>query len=887
MDFEEQLEKAEKSPYPSLVGASVKSADDSPHNNYIHPEKYTGTSKRKAGKKSILDTSVGASLDDLISEGALLGSDEDFDRFLDDKGNVRSDAKFSKDKSQDTYSSKNTDAHKPVHESSLKNLIDDEAAVLSPVDSTASDAPQLNAVGTKSLAELEDYSTPNLSEYQIGHQISDHSHLLDSVKSHDLSRLPTAEDTESRSKTNIAYPKAEDTTRVARPSNFRSNSGIATNRLDFGSNVNVAASDSLHTPYFQSDERSSSRSRSRVAFRDQSRERSRSRSASMMTPHLARGDSYKNTHEVTPSKYELPADMKVEEDEEPEDRRSRQSKPTLGDSIAAAEASGSEAESVTRDPSLVTSGDYTNFNADGHDNMLSGKNLYSMRSESSTNYLRSISRSRSRKPTSDIGSHSFVNEKNEANPEELEREGALTTDDPYSQVDDLDNMMKKVLKGSAEKSAANSRNSIRGASAKGISVEAAKKKEARSKLGQDACESEIEKKNHMSLARKDAHDDPIAALEGPAKSENSDTSVTDQDISVSDDGSKGAVNDVSAEEKDQEASGQLRASQAPTLSARDIHATGSKPHEPTTTISNAETDLEISDVANAGVNDVSAEEKNAETREQVLAEKAATMTASDIQVGSHSPGPENAQSEEKNFDDSNISSGGYQDRASKNDVSTQTEKDTPTSSANERQLQLDEEMDQNQSKEIKPDENTDVTSEEEKNKVSSPIIPGPKSSNDDTTKLTDETGDNKSQVAEDSHNLITEIDNIPAGSDGNTTQEVSGTVSEEAEEEFDVSPEELREHLKSLPVYLFTSLAGGMQIITRTNRLATILTANGVKFEYRDLGTDEKAKRLWRREAAGKTLPGVVRGDDFIGDWKYIEEINEEYLLEKVLYENF
>ncbi|KAM9915378.1 hypothetical protein OXX80_014090, partial [Metschnikowia pulcherrima] len=60
-----------------------------------------------------------------------------------------------------------------------------------------------------------------------------------------------------------------------------------------------------------------------------------------MTPHLARGDSYKNTHEVTPSKYELPADMKVEEDEEPEDRRSRQSKPTLGDSIAAAEASGS------------------------------------------------------------------------------------------------------------------------------------------------------------------------------------------------------------------------------------------------------------------------------------------------------------------------------------------------------------------------------------------------------------------------------------------------------------------------------------------------------------------------------------------------------------------
>lgn len=101
MDFEEQLEKAEKSPYPSLVGASVKSADDSPHQNYIHPEKYTGVGKTKPGKKSILNSSISASLDDLISEGALLGSDEDFDRFLDDKGNVLSDAKFSKEKADE------------------------------------------------------------------------------------------------------------------------------------------------------------------------------------------------------------------------------------------------------------------------------------------------------------------------------------------------------------------------------------------------------------------------------------------------------------------------------------------------------------------------------------------------------------------------------------------------------------------------------------------------------------------------------------------------------------------------------------------------------------------------------------------------------------------
>ncbi|GME72230.1 unnamed protein product [Ambrosiozyma monospora] len=90
------------------------------------------------------------------------------------------------------------------------------------------------------------------------------------------------------------------------------------------------------------------------------------------------------------------------------------------------------------------------------------------------------------------------------------------------------------------------------------------------------------------------------------------------------------------------------------------------------------------------------------------------------------------------------------------------------------------------------------------------------------------------------------------------------------------------------PVYVYTSLAGGFQIMTRTNRLTTILTANRIKFEYRDLGTDEEAKKIWRRYCGGKTLPGVVRGkDDYIGNWEEVEEANENYEVRSLVYESY
>lgn len=95
--------------------------------------------------------------------------------------------------------------------------------------------------------------------------------------------------------------------------------------------------------------------------------------------------------------------------------------------------------------------------------------------------------------------------------------------------------------------------------------------------------------------------------------------------------------------------------------------------------------------------------------------------------------------------------------------------------------------------------------------------------------------------------------------------------------------------LKDQPVYIYTSLAGGgFHMIPRTNRLTTILTANKVPFTYRDLGTDEEARKVWKRYSSGRTLPAVVRGkDDIIGNWQEMDEYAEYYEVRKRIYEMY
>lgn len=747
MDIEEQLDRAEKLPYPSLVGSSVKSADDSPHNNYIHPEKYTGNCNPVQKKKSLLNQTIGASLDDLISEGALLGSEEDFDRFLDDKGNVRSDAKYL------GKNSSGKDAKAPLH---LRES--------SPGDSVVSPPPEVHSEKPTALTDLavsesivesvasgdaqpgnsiygaENFSTPNLSEYQLDHQISDHSELLDSVKSYDLSKLPSSNDSELKSKSNDAFGISERVSYSIRPSTAKGNQAFAAQPLEYGENAKVVESDSLHTPFFQRDERSPSRSRfpiSRI-------ERSRSRSTDRHGPrsHLARGDSYKNTHDDLPSKYELPAGLDVEEEIEDDARESRRSRPTLGESVAAAEEEirRKESQSVTRDPSLVTSGDYTNFNVDGSSAVLSDKNLYLVRSESSTNYLRSISRSRSRQPgSSKDTSHLLTekNEKNDANPAELVSEGAYVSDDPYGQVDGLDDMMKKVLTTGA---------------------------------------AQTDKKSQKNL-----------------------------------------------------------------------------------------------------VNDVSAIKKVTETKEQSIPEQ------NDV-----SEKIEEMDEEEKEVNEEEV-------KESENEKEVEPLKSDDLEEVPNVEVEADSEEKQPVSPEVKSGSTLDAVKEKagelvealngasEAAVLEAKEVPAALAASTKSTEAESESTE-KNIEEEKREDAVTSVEE-PKAEVQQKEEETTVIEEEDDDEEFDVSPEELKKHLESLPIYLFTSLAGGMQIVNRTNRLVTILNANGIKFEYRDLGTDEEAKKVWRRYAQGKTLPGIARDDEIIGNWEYIEEVNEDYRLREVLYE--
>ncbi|KAK6863441.1 hypothetical protein K6H11_005842 [Candida tropicalis] len=221
MDIEERLEQAEKSETPSLVGSSIRSADDSSHNNYIHPEKYNSRKENSTNNKlnnySSLSSAITASLDDLINEGALLGSEEDFDKFLEQDGSVKIDAIIEEDathaekhpkKDQEKESNEEEEEEKekePKVENASKTVDDEpieaetEASEVSsgkstPPETASNSAPVSSSgtTGSSSFYQQEDYSTPNLSEYQLEHDIKDHGDLLDHVQSYDLQKLPTS-----------------------------------------------------------------------------------------------------------------------------------------------------------------------------------------------------------------------------------------------------------------------------------------------------------------------------------------------------------------------------------------------------------------------------------------------------------------------------------------------------------------------------------------------------------------------------------------------------------------------------------------------------------------------------------------------------------------------
>lgn len=61
-------------------------------------------------------------------------------------------------------------------------------------------------------------------------------------------------------------------------------------------------------------------------------------------------------------------------------------------------------------------------------------------------------------------------------------------------------------------------------------------------------------------------------------------------------------------------------------------------------------------------------------------------------------------------------------------------------------------------------------------------------------------------------------------------------------------------------------------MVSDTNRMAHILTANKVKYMGVDVGTDPKARKIWRWKAKGRQLPAIVREGEVMCDLKQLED---------------
>jgi hypothetical protein len=89
-------------------------------------------------------------------------------------------------------------------------------------------------------------------------------------------------------------------------------------------------------------------------------------------------------------------------------------------------------------------------------------------------------------------------------------------------------------------------------------------------------------------------------------------------------------------------------------------------------------------------------------------------------------------------------------------------------------------------------------------------------------------------------------------------------------------------------IYIYTSLANAQfNLNSDTNRMSTILQNNRIEFQLVDLGTNERAKKLWKWRSKGKKLPGIVRGEEILGNLVDLEEANEFGEVQEFLYDPY
>ncbi|ODQ80947.1 hypothetical protein BABINDRAFT_160384 [Babjeviella inositovora NRRL Y-12698] len=834
----------ELTPTVSLVGSSVRCADDT--SEATPPPNTKSKSKSKSKKKKKSKASVTTSLDDLISEGALLASEEDFAEFLDDSGNVKSEIvasvkggpkELTKNPSKDEISKDEISKEEISKEEISKGEIASNGATAGIVPGTpdsvsATPEPPSPVRGTVSepshgdsaaASYDQDHYTPSLMILEAEGALLSSSDLLPSHSVDDLSQH-----------------SAEPTVVPARVQ-FTEETPEVVSHVDSLFTVPAGARDGSASPFIHA--RSSSRVKESLNLNPH-------KPLNMSKPHLARGDSYQNTHDRSPSPscepevQELVGEELVEEEDE-------------------ADRTGRTGRTVT---SGVDRPKYT-------------------RSASSQAYLRSISRSRSRQPSvgSRVAHHEETNEV-------LTEEGALIggnldmrpdlqelADKAYGEEkhSNLHEHSKVIAEAEEDEEPADGDVTLTQETAKESSGELAALPLVETPEVPNGGETGIEPNETEEITKE--IDEPLVGVSKPIQA---------KDLKAGEPG----LAKTEAESK-QDAGEEI--TPAVEKSVQDIakvdpvttaEATDNEPVSGFQTVSNGmnsaidespsveapsdgpgeETSF-IEAVSNESAsNEPTAKEPVINTEDELISD---TRPVTEVEPASHLL-----------KDAALVSEPVSKEEATSDNVhadATLTKEALPSSepiAVSIEATKIEEENDV---------PGTDVPAESEANEATAPAAQSKGSSvdfTDDDFAGISESDLEKEFGGRDLDTLVTKS-NPSAKVTTITDDDFSGITAAEIEKEFGAKKPE------ATPVFVFSSFAGGFQVASRTRRLESILQANEIKFVTRDLGTDDEAKKIWRRYSNGKTLPGVVKNvDDFIGNWQDLEDANEHWEVRDLVY---
>lgn len=856
---------------PSLVGASLRSVQDQERDSSVSLSSSRSPSKSNQ-KKGISHHEDYTCVHDLVDEGALIHDEQAYDDLLDDTGKLRPSVSQTSIPGVKEEASHNKASGKDVskerkppalaNEITLEDLEGDSEPV-KPEPINSSSEPSVESGHKHSIYELKNSSA--------GNDMS----LEDLIDSQIASMSELSTDFQKRISDKKTKPKVLESSRST--SRRRSNSGVIPDSVienDSLQQVPAGAREGVYSPLVQSRSQSAVRSNKSGAFgADSNAEK----------PHLARGDSYKGSH----SEYR------------PGRRADR-------DDI------------------------YTNL------------------SQSSKEYLRSISRSRSR-----------VSKERPVSNKELLDEGALLNDPEHpfdmdnardDAIDNIDGLHHEILQEESEEEDDKEVEKpvykpVHDETESVAEIEKEPKEKLENSQGTDVdVPKDVPKLADFEEEELTTPEDSVKDEKEPKLEPEPEYESTDRDVAPSIETGETNETELTEQANEKEALDQplesiptdaeavsktsiqeKEAAEDDTTEPDSLATDDSKPDDiaETETISNVDPPKEEKDVLDSKEDDINDSEPasaNIAAKDQAEVEDEPTVEEEEAK---EEPFESNETLEQSNqekqedvidkLEEDDTKHTDTESAKNENDIDTplkgedsqelkeEVEKIQPTSDDDELEIpvKVDEaEEEQTSSKNVSELKNADAAGEAERliKELEDAIDEGDDSLVDSVSKentidtKTESTGEDNEEAKSETVSAIAEKNKGTSevniiGEETPAAKEIE--KEEEPEEIHEPTKEEILELLKNEPVYLYTSLAGGgFHMPTRTNKLATILTGNRIPFTYRDLGTDEEARNVWRRYGRGRLLPAVVRGkDDIIGNWEEIEEANEDYRVRELIYE--